>query len=250
MAGAHKGGLQQVDVAVVGAGFAGLYLLYRLRKAGFAAIGLESADDVGGTWYWNRYPGARCDIQTHRLLLHVRSRARRGVDLVGEIRDPARDSRLSGTSSPIATTCGATSAFDRRRSRRAGTKIRSAGCSRPTPAPTSPAAITSWRPAASPRPKPPDIAGADFVHGRGAVTTGRWPHEASISKASGSPSSARARRASSPSRSIAEQAAALDRLPAHAQLLPARPQRPAARPTARARWKPTATAIATTRAGR
>ncbi len=64
MAGAHKGGLQQVDVAVVGAGFAGLYLLYRLRKAGFAAIGLESADDVGGTWYWNRYPGARCDIQT------------------------------------------------------------------------------------------------------------------------------------------------------------------------------------------
>jgi cation diffusion facilitator CzcD-associated flavoprotein CzcO/acetyl esterase/lipase len=56
--------MQQVDVAVVGAGFAGLYLLHRLRKAGFTAVGLEAADDVGGTWYWNRYPGARCDIQT------------------------------------------------------------------------------------------------------------------------------------------------------------------------------------------
>jgi cation diffusion facilitator CzcD-associated flavoprotein CzcO len=57
-------GVQQVDVAVVGAGFAGLYLLHRLRGAGFTAVGLDSADDVGGTWYWNRYPGARCDIQT------------------------------------------------------------------------------------------------------------------------------------------------------------------------------------------
>src|SRR5262249_4709045 len=56
--------MQQVDVAVVGAGFAGLYLLHRLRGAGFSAVGLEAADDVGGTWYWNRYPGARCDIQT------------------------------------------------------------------------------------------------------------------------------------------------------------------------------------------
>jgi cation diffusion facilitator CzcD-associated flavoprotein CzcO/acetyl esterase/lipase len=54
----------QVDVAVVGAGFAGLYLLHRLRKAGFTTVLLEEAGDVGGTWYWNRYPGARCDIQT------------------------------------------------------------------------------------------------------------------------------------------------------------------------------------------
>jgi cation diffusion facilitator CzcD-associated flavoprotein CzcO/acetyl esterase/lipase len=54
----------QVDVAVVGAGFAGLYLLHKLRKAGFSVVAIEEADDVGGTWYWNRYPGARCDIQT------------------------------------------------------------------------------------------------------------------------------------------------------------------------------------------
>jgi cation diffusion facilitator CzcD-associated flavoprotein CzcO/acetyl esterase/lipase len=59
-----SGTLQRVDVAVVGAGFAGLYLLHRLRKAGFATSVLDEAGDVGGTWYWNRYPGARCDIQT------------------------------------------------------------------------------------------------------------------------------------------------------------------------------------------
>ena len=53
-----------VDVVVVGAGFAGLYMLHRLRALGLSATVLESADDVGGTWYWNRYPGARCDIAT------------------------------------------------------------------------------------------------------------------------------------------------------------------------------------------
>ena len=61
---ATSGGAHQVDVVVVGAGFAGLYLLHRLRKAGLTSVVLEEADDVGGTWYWNRYPGARCDIQT------------------------------------------------------------------------------------------------------------------------------------------------------------------------------------------
>ena len=61
---ATGGGTQHVDVAVVGAGFAGLFLLHRLRQAGFTAVAMDEADDVGGTWYWNRYPGARCDIQT------------------------------------------------------------------------------------------------------------------------------------------------------------------------------------------
>ena len=47
-----------------GAGFAGLYMLSRLRRAGVSTLVLEAGDDVGGTWYWNRYPGARCDIPT------------------------------------------------------------------------------------------------------------------------------------------------------------------------------------------
>ncbi len=53
-----------VDVVIVGAGFAGMYQLVRARRAGLSAVVLETADDVGGTWYWNRYPGARCDILT------------------------------------------------------------------------------------------------------------------------------------------------------------------------------------------
>ncbi len=52
------------DVIVVGAGFAGLYLLHRLRALGFSARAFEIGDGVGGTWYWNRYPGARCDVQS------------------------------------------------------------------------------------------------------------------------------------------------------------------------------------------
>ncbi len=54
----------QVDVVVVGAGFAGMYSLYRLRKAGYTVRVFERGDNVGGTWYWNRYPGARCDVQS------------------------------------------------------------------------------------------------------------------------------------------------------------------------------------------
>ena len=52
------------DVVVAGAGFAGMYLLHRLRGLGFSTKVLEAGADVGGTWYWNRYPGARCDIQS------------------------------------------------------------------------------------------------------------------------------------------------------------------------------------------
>ncbi len=51
-----------VDVVVVGAGAAGLYAVHRLRRSGFSVRVFESADELGGTWYWNRYPGARVDI--------------------------------------------------------------------------------------------------------------------------------------------------------------------------------------------
>ena len=52
------------DVVVVGAGFAGMYLLHRLRGLGFRVQVMEAGSDVGGTWYWNRYPGARCDVES------------------------------------------------------------------------------------------------------------------------------------------------------------------------------------------
>ena len=53
-----------VDVVVVGAGFAGLYMLYRLRGLGLQVQVIEAGSDVGGTWFWNRYPGARCDVES------------------------------------------------------------------------------------------------------------------------------------------------------------------------------------------
>jgi cation diffusion facilitator CzcD-associated flavoprotein CzcO len=54
----------QVDAIVVGAGFSGLYQLYKLRELGLRVRVFEAGDGVGGTWYWNRYPGARCDIRS------------------------------------------------------------------------------------------------------------------------------------------------------------------------------------------
>jgi cyclohexanone monooxygenase len=53
-----------VDAVVVGAGLSGLYQLHRLRELGLTAVVFEAGDDIGGTWYWNRYPGAHCDIES------------------------------------------------------------------------------------------------------------------------------------------------------------------------------------------
>ncbi|MXY35403.1 MAG: NAD(P)/FAD-dependent oxidoreductase [Dehalococcoidia bacterium] len=57
---------EELDAVVVGAGFAGMYMLYQLRDVlGLSARVFEAGDDVGGTWYWNRYPGARCDSESY-----------------------------------------------------------------------------------------------------------------------------------------------------------------------------------------
>jgi cation diffusion facilitator CzcD-associated flavoprotein CzcO len=55
---------RKVDAVVVGAGIAGLYQLYKLRERGMSTRVFETGDGVGGTWYWNRYPGARCDVES------------------------------------------------------------------------------------------------------------------------------------------------------------------------------------------
>lgn len=54
----------ETDVVIVGAGWAGMYALHKIRALGLNAIVLEAGADVGGTWYWNRYPGARCDVES------------------------------------------------------------------------------------------------------------------------------------------------------------------------------------------
>jgi cyclohexanone monooxygenase len=60
----HAAGVEAYDAVVVGAGFAGMYMLHRLRGQGLKVRVYEQGGDVGGTWYWNRYPGARCDVES------------------------------------------------------------------------------------------------------------------------------------------------------------------------------------------
>ena len=60
----QKGIEGELDAVIVGAGFSGLYALFRLREAGMRAVILEAGSGVGGTWFWNRYPGARCDVES------------------------------------------------------------------------------------------------------------------------------------------------------------------------------------------
>src|SRR3954471_17646145 len=55
---------QELDVLVVGGGFSGLYALHRLREMGRRVHLIDDASDGGGVWHWNRYPGARCDIES------------------------------------------------------------------------------------------------------------------------------------------------------------------------------------------
>lgn len=57
-----SGAVQRLDAVVVGAGFGGMYAAYKLRQMGLSFVGIERGGDVGGVWYWNRYPGARCDL--------------------------------------------------------------------------------------------------------------------------------------------------------------------------------------------
>jgi cyclohexanone monooxygenase len=52
------------DIVVVGAGFAGIYMVHKAHELGLNVIGVERGSGVGGTWYWNRYPGLRCDVES------------------------------------------------------------------------------------------------------------------------------------------------------------------------------------------
>ncbi|MGX1430357.1 cation diffusion facilitator CzcD-associated flavoprotein CzcO [Cytobacillus horneckiae] len=56
---------EMLDAVVIGAGFSGLYMLHSLREKGFSVRVYEKGNGVGGAWYWSRYPGARCDSESH-----------------------------------------------------------------------------------------------------------------------------------------------------------------------------------------
>ena len=182
----NGGTTHQVDVAVVGAGFAGLYLLHRLRKAGFTAVVLEEAGDVGGTWYWNRYPGARCDIQTIDYSYTFDPELEQRVDNGRRNTRPSPKSCAISASSPIATTCG--------RDIRFGTKVTAATWDEATGRwllETDSGATVSCRyyimaTGCLSAPKPPEIDGVKRFQGRGLFHRPLAASTASISPASAS----------------------------------------------------------------
>ena len=167
--------VRDLDVVVVGAGFAGLYMLHRLRSLGFATTVIESADDVGGTWYWNRYPGARCDIESIDYSYSfdpeletewqwseryaTQPEILRYLGHVADKHDLRRDIRFS-TRVESATWDDASSRWHVRTDR--GDELRcrfyvvATGCLS--------------------LPKTPDIPGYDRFRGE-TYFTGRWPHE-------------------------------------------------------------------------
>ncbi|TCK21366.1 flavin-containing monooxygenase [Pseudonocardia endophytica] len=167
-----------LDAIVVGAGFSGLYMLHRLRDTlGLRAEVIESADDVGGTWYWNRYPGARCDSESYfysysdRLdedLLQewtwserfaAQPEILRYLQTVAERFDLRRDIRFSTTVTAATWDEGGTRwIVDTSDGRRSSARylITAVGCLSTT--------------------NLPDFPGRDSFRGK-SYHTGQWPHE-------------------------------------------------------------------------
>ena len=167
---------QAVDVAVVGAGFAGLYLLHRLRKAGFMTVALEEADDVGGTWYWNRYPGARCDIQTIDYSYTFDPELETRLEVVGEIRHPARNPALPRLRRRPLRSAARHPLWHQGHGGDVGSGARNAGCLLPINGAAVSCRYYIMATGCLSSPKPPEIDGVKDFNGE-VYFTGRWPHD-------------------------------------------------------------------------
>ena len=200
---------RHVDVVIVGAGFAGLYMLHKLRELGFSAGVFEAGDDVGGTWYWNRYPGARCDVESIDYSYSLRRRARAGVEVDRALRHPAGDPRATSTTSPTASTCAATSSSRPGSTAATSTRRRSAGRHHRPRRRRLGALLRHGRRAACRRPKMPEIPGIETFRGRLVPHRATGRTRASTSPASGSASSGPGSSAIQSIPLIAEQAAEL-----------------------------------------
>ena len=174
------------DVVVIGAGFAGMYAMYRAQQAGLSVHGFEAGTDVGGTWYWNRYPGARCDVESVDYSFSFDDAAPAGVDLERAVRDPAGDPRLPAARCPALRPLRSLLLRRARRRVRAGRGKRLlAGRDRRR---QLGARHASWslRPAASRCPNRPDLPGADDFAGE-VYFTAEWPDDSVVvRRASGS----------------------------------------------------------------
>ncbi len=92
MAANSTGTTHRLDALVVGAGFGGIYMLHKLRnELGLDAVAIDKAGGVGGTWYWNKYPGASLRLRGLRLSVLLRPRPLRPDTVENEVRAATRD---------------------------------------------------------------------------------------------------------------------------------------------------------------
>ena len=236
---------RDLDVVVVGAGFAGLYLLHRLRGLGFSATVIESADDVGGTWYWNRYPGARCDIESIDYSYSFDPELETEWQWSETLRDAARDPALPAVTSPTSTTCAATSSSRPASSRPRWDDDASRWRVRTDRGDEIRCRFYVMATGCLSLPKTPDIDGRRALPRRGRTTPAAGRTRASTSPASAWPSSAPARRRSSRSRSSPQQAAELTVFQRTPNFSRPGPQRRRCRPRRRRRSTPTRPRTAT-----
>jgi cation diffusion facilitator CzcD-associated flavoprotein CzcO len=173
---APKGESRHLDALVIGAGFSGLYQLYCLRdRLGLSVKVLEVADGVGGTWYWNRYPGARCDSESHSYCYSFSEELAREWEW---------SERYPGPPEILRYLNHVADRFDLKRDIRFNTRVTSAHYDE---------AANLWRVTTDAgevlaaqflitavgclsSANIPDIAGLDTFQGRW-VHTGQWPHE-------------------------------------------------------------------------
>ena len=173
---------QEFDAIVIGAGMSGLYQLYRLRELGLSVRVLEAGTGVGGTWYWNRYPGARFDSESYSYAYSF------SQELLDEW-DWASISPASQRRCAISTTSA--DKFDLRRDIQFRSRVASAHYQDATRSWdvtledgsrfTSRFLITAIGPLSAPT--MPAIEGVDTFRGQ-SFHTARWPHEPVISRAS------------------------------------------------------------------
>lgn len=166
---------ETVDAVIVGAGFAGMYMMYRLRNLGLSMRCFDVAGDVGGTWYWNRYPGARCDVESLNYSYSF------DEDLQQEW---SWTERFAGQPEILAYASHVADRFDLRRDVSFSTRVTSAtfdDASETWQVRTDRGhAVTArWLVMATGNlsmPRRPDFEGLDDFAGRW-FHTGQWPHE-------------------------------------------------------------------------
>ena len=165
----------ELDAIVVGAGFAGLYALHRLRSQGLTARVLEAAEDIGGTWYWNRYPGARCDVESLQYSYQFDPQLEQ---------DWAWSERYAAQPEILAYLNHVADRYDLRRDIRLDTRVEAASFDEAAGrwrVRTSDGAEASarWLVMATgclSRPNKPSVEGLERFQGR-VLHTGEWPHE-------------------------------------------------------------------------